>query len=110
MDAGHFIPAAGGQAVYFEYRNVHCQCKGCNAWPERIDDSGQSVKQRYRSFMVKEYGIDEIARLIHIKHASKAKLRVSELRLVCQAWKLMCDDFDDIVETETERLGVPLIG
>lgn len=29
--AGHFIPkSAGGLALYFDERNVHCQCAKCN--------------------------------------------------------------------------------
>lgn len=30
MDAGHYIPKTAGLSIYFDERNVHCQCTYCN--------------------------------------------------------------------------------
>lgn len=30
MDAGHYIPKTAGNAIYFDERNVNCQCTYCN--------------------------------------------------------------------------------
>jgi len=32
MDAGHYIPKTAGLALYFDERNVNCQCTYCNRW------------------------------------------------------------------------------
>lgn len=32
MDAGHYIPKTTGLALYFDERNVNCQCTYCNRW------------------------------------------------------------------------------
>lgn len=61
MDAGHFISKGkGGQSgVRFDERNVHAQCKGCNAFHQ-----GKTLE--YRDFMLGKYGqetIDELRRL-----------------------------------------------
>ena len=29
-DAGHYIPKTAGLSIYFDERNVNCQCTGCN--------------------------------------------------------------------------------
>jgi hypothetical protein len=30
MDAGHYIPKTAGLSIYFDEKNVNCQCTGCN--------------------------------------------------------------------------------
>lgn len=32
MDAGHYIPKSLGLSLYFDERNVNCQCTYCNRW------------------------------------------------------------------------------
>lgn len=32
MDAGHYIPRTAGLSLYFDERNVNCQCTYCNRW------------------------------------------------------------------------------
>ena len=32
MDAGHYIPKTAGLSLYFDERNVNCQCTYCNRW------------------------------------------------------------------------------
>jgi len=56
--AGHFIPRARGIACYFECRNIHPQCPGCNFF------GGEMVKIRYSQWMTRMYGQDEVDRLI----------------------------------------------
>ena len=50
MDAGHFISRGshGASGVYFDERNVHAQCKSCNAFH-------QGRAEEYRKFMLNKY-------------------------------------------------------
>lgn len=32
MDAGHYIPKTAGLSIYFDEKNVHCQCTYCNRY------------------------------------------------------------------------------
>jgi len=64
-DAGHFISrgSRGGSGVYFDERNIHGQCKSCNAWH-------QGRQEVYREFMLEKYGqkvIDELEVLDRIQ-------------------------------------------
>lgn len=56
--AGHFVPKSRGNAVYFEWRNVHPQCPGCNLF------SVQSATIAYHLYVEKMYGRDEVLRLL----------------------------------------------
>ena len=62
--AGHFVPRARGIACYFEWRNIHCQCRGCNFF------GGEMVKIRYSQWMVKMYGQDEVDRLVTLSQTT----------------------------------------
>lgn len=87
-DAGHFIGKGmgGGSGVYFDERNVHLQCKSCNAFR-------QGHPLVYYDFMLKKYGqavIDElrIKDKIPQKHNYRAlaefyKQRFNELKQGC---------------------------
>ena len=58
LDAGHFIPGHHN-AVYFDMRNVHAQCRHCNRF---LEGNGPE----YTPFMLKKYGqevIDELKEL-----------------------------------------------
>ena len=60
MDAGHFKSRGmgGGSGVYFDERNVHLQCKQCNAFK-------QGAPKEYEEFILDKYGqevIDELQR------------------------------------------------
>ena len=57
VDGGHFIGRGRGgySGVYFDERNVHAQCKGCNMWTQNNPD--------YRKFMLLKYGQDTIDEL-----------------------------------------------
>lgn len=59
MDAGHFISRGKGgvSGVYFDERNVHIQCKGCNAW------GGSQTLDRYKEFIIQKYGKDVLKEL-----------------------------------------------
>lgn len=61
-DAGHFIGRGlgGGSGVYFDERNIHLQCKQCNAFKQ-----GDTLN--YRRFMLKKYG-QEVIDELELKH------------------------------------------
>jgi hypothetical protein len=59
MQAGHFIPKAQGNAIYFDLRNINTQCYRCN-----INLGGNGAE--YYPFMLDKHGqevIDELRRL-----------------------------------------------
>ena len=51
MQGGHFIPrgSRGQSGVYFDERNVHAQCKNCNAYQQ-----GNALP--YLDYMIARYG------------------------------------------------------
>ncbi len=61
MDGGHFISkgSGGGSGVYFDERNVHCQCKTCNGF-------NQGRAREYTEFMLLKYG-QEVIDELHLK-------------------------------------------
>ena len=64
MQAGHFKGrgSGGGSGVYFDERNIHLQCKQCNAFRG-------GNPQVYEVFIIEKYGqevLDELNRLNHI--------------------------------------------
>ena len=64
MHAGHFISRGlgGSSGVYFDERNVHLQCAGCNAFK-------QGAPSEFKIFMLDKYGqgvVDELERKRHI--------------------------------------------
>ncbi len=58
IDAGHFISrgSGGGSGVYFDERNIHAQCKSCNAFHQ-----GKTLE--YNDFMQEKYGLEVIDEL-----------------------------------------------
>lgn len=61
LQAGHFIPKAQGNAVYFLEENIHPQCMSCNIF------LGGNLTN-YTLFMIDTYGRDEVERLREIKN------------------------------------------
>jgi hypothetical protein len=58
-DGGHFV-SRSRLSTLFEERNVHIQCKQCNAFGGNPDG--------YALFIIKKYGAAEIERLNQLKH------------------------------------------
>ena len=86
MDPGHFIPKGSGghSGVYFDERNIHLQCKRCNAF-------FQGRPLEYGDFMLKKYGkkvIDEL-RFLNKNNSYKGKLIGLELYYKTE-YKRMC--------------------
>lgn len=55
MDAGHYVPKSYGLSVYFEEKNVHAQCQGCNLFAQGNPSSYSiSLKKRYGENIVEE--------------------------------------------------------
>ena len=76
-DAGHFIDRGGfgTSGVYFDERNIHTQCKTCNAGLYRGMER-KNVKQSYLDFMLCKYGqkvIDEL-KFLHQNQSYKYKI------------------------------------
>ena len=48
-DAGHYVPRSAGLSLYFDERNVHCQCTYCNRFMH-------GNLSQYALKLVKKYG------------------------------------------------------
>ena len=86
MDAGHFISRGmgGSSGVYFDERNIHAQCKPCNAWK-------QGAPHEYEQFMLDKYGqgvIDEL-RWLHKNGSYKGNLHAIAV-MYREMYKCLC--------------------
>lgn len=82
MQAGHFIPKAQGNAIYFIEENVHPQCYRCN-----INLGGNGPE--YYKFMLDTYGQEKIDELME-----KSKTVV----------KFTIHDYEEMIEDVQEKL------
>jgi len=65
--AGHFVPKAQGNSIYFDLRNIHPQCYRCN-----INLGGNQVE--YFVYMENKYGREVIEEL---RALSKTTLKIT---------------------------------
>lgn len=63
MQAGHFIPKAQGNAIYFAEENIHPQCYRCN-----INLGGNGAA--YYPYMLDMYGQEMIDELNELKETN----------------------------------------
>ncbi len=82
LQAGHFIPKAQGNSVYFLEENIHPQCVYCNMF------QGGSLTN-YTLYMIDTYGRDEVERLKEIKNT---KIKISAI------------DYEKMITEFNERL------
>ena len=82
MQAGHFVPKAQGNAVYFLEENIHVQCVSCNIF------LGGNLTN-YTLFMIDTYGRDEVERLQETKNT---KIKFSD------------SDYNEMIADFKERL------
>ena len=63
-DAGHFIDRGSGgmSGVYFDERNIHTQCKPCNAGFYQGKEKW-NVRKAYLDYMLCKYGQDVVDKL-----------------------------------------------
>ena len=83
LQAGHFIPQAQGNAVKWDFRNIHSQCYRCN-----INLGGNGAE--YYPYMEEQYGkkvIDELrarsntsVKITHTEHLEA----IEELKLLLE--------------------------
>jgi len=83
MQAGHFIPKAKGNVVYFLEENIHPQCVHCNMFQD-----GNLTP--YTLFMIDTYGRDEVERLQN---------------LINDKLKITSSDYEDMIVEYKERLS-----
>lgn len=47
-DAGHYIPKTAGLSIYFDERNVNCQCTGCNRFKHgNLSNYAIAIMEKY---------------------------------------------------------------
>jgi hypothetical protein len=56
MQAGHYVPKGSSPYLYFDERNVHCQCFVCN-----VHKHGATID--YREELVSKHGEEWVLRL-----------------------------------------------
>lgn len=83
MDAGHYIPKSLGLAVYFEEKNVHPQCSGCN----RFRHGNQT---KYALYLLKTYGNDVLHALDALQRTTRKIPEYEYLELI-DAYKRKLD-------------------
>ena len=87
MQAGHFIPKAQGNAIYFEETNVHVQDYRCN-----INLGGNGPE--YYSFMMQKYGQEEIDRLRALAKTT-VKFKVEDYQAIEAKYLALLADFQE---------------
>jgi hypothetical protein len=92
MNAGHYWPVGGHEAVRFDEDNVHGQCIKCNNF-----DSNGVVTKRYTVNLVKKIGQQRYDSLA-ARRFNKSKLFVFEVELLIAEYK-----------SKTEKLKVSLL-
>ena len=84
MHAGHYIPKTAGTAIYFDERNVNCQCPGCNTF--RHGNLAQ-----YAIALRKKYGKNILEELDEIRRAGR-KIKVSEYLELIEKYKAKIEE------------------
>lgn len=59
-DAGHYRSRGAAQQLRFNLKNIHKQCKGCNAGEKKNAAKGESVRSVYRKNLIKKIGLDAV--------------------------------------------------
>jgi tRNA G26 N,N-dimethylase Trm1 len=67
MDGGHFIPKGASSYWALDFRNVHPQCKSCNAYGMKHG----SAAQQYTLWMQDYYGRDFVEEMFEKKRNMK---------------------------------------
>jgi len=63
MDAGHYIPKTAGMSLYFDEKNVNCQCTYCNRWMHgNLSKYAISLRKKYGENILEE--LDEKRKII----------------------------------------------
>lgn len=71
LQAGHFVPKARGNSVYFVEENIHPQCARCNC----ID--AETSKIHYVRYMEDMYGKEKIQELLDLTN-TRVRYRVDD--------------------------------
>jgi hypothetical protein len=83
LDSGHYIPKTYGLSIYFEERNVHPQCTGCNRFR-------RGNLTAYALALRKRYGENILEELDALKH---------------QPRKFSKSDYEEMIETYKRKLN-----
>src|SRR3990167_462322 len=55
MDAGHYVPKTAGLSLYFDEKNVHCQCTYCNRFLHgNLSQYALALRKKYGSDILEE--------------------------------------------------------
>lgn len=85
-DAGHFIDGRRNAIVY-DPRNVHFQCKPCNGSFINQKVEPNEVKVRYEAYMVERYG-EEVVKELRKKNNEVKQWTVGELQKLRDFYKV----------------------
>lgn len=82
MDAGHYIPKTAGLALYFDERNVNCQCTYCNRWMH-------GNLSKYALALIRKYGNNILYELDEKRNKIK-KITAEEYKEFIEKYKTLC--------------------
>ena len=83
MDAGHYIPKTAGLSIYFEEKNVNCQCTGCN---------------RFRRGNLAQYAL-----ALRLKYGKNILEELDAIRK--QTVKFSVADYQEMIEKYAQKIG-----
>jgi len=86
MDAGHYIPKTAGLSLYFDERNVNCQCTYCNRWMH-------GNLSRYAIALRKKYG-ENILEELDKKRIKIKKITNDEYIKLIEIYKNKIDELN----------------
>jgi len=81
-DAGHYIPRTAGMSLYFDERNVNCQCTNCNRWMH-------GNLSKYAIALMKKYGKGILEELDE-KRKTVLRISISDYEALIEKYKTMC--------------------
>ena len=76
LQAGHWIPAAKGNAMRWDLRNIHPQCHRCNV---HLGSNGPA----YTQYMHRRYGVEECDEMIALSNTVR-KIKPAEYELMIE--------------------------
>lgn len=81
MNAGHFWPVGGHEAVRYDEDNVHGQCIKCNCF-----ESNGVVTRRYEVSLIKKIGLARV-KALELRRHNRSKMMAFEVELLIQKYK-----------------------
>lgn len=85
-DAGHYIPKTKGLSIYFNERNVNCQCTHCNRFMHgNLDAYAIALRKKYGNGILEE--LDEVRKHKLILNRLQYVTLIEHYKELLKKWK-----------------------